>query len=374
MQLNSQHIPFVDLKWQYRQLKDEIDTAIARVIDNCSFILGPEVESFEKEFAEYIGVEYAVGTSSGTSALMTALMALGIREGDEVIVPAMTFQATAEAAALLNAHPVFVDIEPTSYGLDMNQVADSITERSKAIIPVHLYGCPVNMEELKNIAQSKDIHIIEDCAHSPGAKFNGRKTGSFADLGAFSFYPSKNLGSFGEAGIVTTDNTEFYQKCLNIRNHGAKDKFKHIYIGLNARMQGLQAAILKVKLKKLDEWNMLRRQAAAWYDVLLKDAPLSLPTNPKNTHHVYHIYPVLTENRNEIMKRMLQANIGVNLHYPSPVPLLKSFAKYGYKKGDFPIAEMVAEKELSLPCYPGMLYEQVRYVSEILLNNLREFP
>jgi len=365
---NHPFIPFVDLKIQYFQLKNEIDAAIAEVIENSQFILGPQVEYFEQKFAEYIGTKYAVGTSSGTSALQVSLLALGVGSGDEVIVPAMTFQATAEVVVQAGAKPVFVDVDPVTYTMDVNQVENLITPKTRVILPVHLYGHPAEADALCEIAAKNGIAVVEDCAHSHGAEYKSRKTGALGDIAAFSFYPGKNLGAFGEAGIVTTDDPVLYDKCLHLRNHGARQKFDHRYIGLNARMQGIQAAVLKVKLSKLEEWNSARREIAAVYIKMLAGQNLTLPVEKSYVKHVYHVYAVLLKNRDQIFRKMLDHKIMVNLHYPSPLHLLPSFSGFGYKKGDFPFSEKIALEELSLPCYPGMAVSSAEYLAETLLE------
>jgi dTDP-4-amino-4,6-dideoxygalactose transaminase len=359
-----------NLKRQHDSLRNELNEALWRVIDNSSFILGPEVNALEKRFAEYSGVDYAIGVASGTAALYLPLLALGIGSGDEVIVPAMTFFATAEAVALTGARPVFVDIDPVDFTIDRCKIERCITKHTKAIYPVHLYGHPANMREITAIAQSYKIDIVEDCAHAPGATQSEKKTGSFGTFGAFSFYPCKNLGAIGEAGMITTNNETLANLCRMYRDHGSVEKFKHNLIGTNNRLDGIQAAVLSVKLPHLDMWNKRRNQIGKMYNQLLGSIDAQLPYEEEHSFHVFHVYQMLIDNRDELYHKLQKEGIGVNLHYPVPMHLHPAFEKLGYKKGDFPVAENLAQKTISLPCYPELTDEEIVFVSDTIIKCL----
>ncbi len=365
------NIPFNDLALLHEPLRPEIDAAIRRVVESSCFILGPEVAQFEKMFAEYIGVSHAIGVSNGTTALIVALKALHLRPGDEVIVPAMTFFASAEAVAFLGARPVFVDIDPVTFTLDARKIREKITPRTRVILPVHLYGQPADMHEIAAVAQEYNLKILGDCAHAHGAKYHGRKVGAIEDIAAFSFYPSKNLGSIGEAGMVTTNDPRLAELCMMIRNHGSIKKFEHISVGINARMESLQAAVLAIKLPHLDGWNEQRRRAALFYNTHLADVPVKTPKETDSVEHVYHVYQIQLPDRDALFEKMTQRGIGVNIHYPVPMHLHKGFAYLQHDKGNFPIAEDVAAQTLSLPCYPGITEEQLMYVVNTLKELLR---
>ncbi|MCK5613276.1 DegT/DnrJ/EryC1/StrS family aminotransferase, partial [Candidatus Pacearchaeota archaeon] len=317
-------------------------------------------------FTKYIGVRHTIGTGSGTSALQVALMALGVGSGDEVILPAMTFYATGEVVALLGAQPIFVDIDPKTFNLNLEKVEASITKNTRVILPVHLYGQPVDMDPLDNIAKQYGIKILEDCAHSTGATYNGNKVGNLGTMGAFSFYPGKNIGSIGEAGAITTNDDHLAQLCREYRDHGSIKKFIHNRIGLNARMDGLQAAVLSVKLPHLDSWNESRRRIVKQYLDLLSNKVAELPQKNANIDHVYHIFQVQIEQRDKVFRLMREHGVEVNMHYPVPMHLHPGFAYLKYKKGDFPVAERLADRTLSLPCYPEMKEKQVNKVIDIL--------
>jgi dTDP-4-amino-4,6-dideoxygalactose transaminase len=356
------NIPYCDLRKLHDDLRTELDAAFHRVLHNSSFILGPEVTAFEKQFAAYIGVRHAIGTSNGTTAILVALKALGVKPGDEVIVPAMTFYATGEAVAFLGATPVFVDIHPASFNLDPLQVRRSITSKTKVILPVHLYGQAADMDALQTIALEFKLKILGDCAHAHGAMYRGKKVGSIEDIGAFSFYPSKNLGSTGEAGIVTTNDDDLALLCRRFRDHGSTKKFEHDVVGTNARMDGLSAAILAAKLPHLDQWNRERLSIARDYTVRLSDFPARLPVEQNDVGHVFHIYQMQLEARDQAIAFLSGKGIGVTIHYPVPMHLHKGFSFLGHATGAFPVAEQLARTTLSLPCYPGMTEEQRMYV------------
>jgi dTDP-4-amino-4,6-dideoxygalactose transaminase len=357
------NVPYCDLGILHAALRPEIEGAIRRVLTNSSFILGPEVAQFERQFADYIGVKHAIGTSNGTTALSVALKALGVQPGDEVIIPAMTFFATGEAAAVLGATPVFVDVDPTTLNLDPRRLRQCITARTRVILPVHLYGHPAAMDDIRQVALEYDVKILGDCAHAHGATYRGIKVGALEDIAAFSFYPSKNLGSVGESGIITTNNDELALLCRRYRDHGSIRKFEHDAVGLNARMDGLNAAVLSTKLPYLDEWNGKRREIAEYYSEQFADLPFSLPQEAHDTVHVYHIYQIQIENREQALAFLTRKGIGVTIHYPVPMHLHKGFSYLKYTLGDFPVSETHSQRTLSLPCYPGMTENQRRYVA-----------
>jgi dTDP-4-amino-4,6-dideoxygalactose transaminase len=359
-------VPFSDLTIQHKYLYEEINSSIRRVINNSAFILGEEVNSFEKEFSNYLGVKHFIGTSSGTSAIMVALKALDIGPDDEVIVPAMSFYATAEAVAFVGAKPVFTDIDPVSCNIDISQIESKISDKTRAIMPVHLYGYPANLDGIYKITSKYNLTILADCAHATGATYKGEKIGAIEDIAAFSFYPSKNLGCIGEAGGIATNNDKLADLCRKFRDHGSTRKFEHTHIGLNARMDGLNAAVLSVKLKYLDEWNNDRIRIANLYSEMLSDLNIETPTVEKNLVHVFHIYQIQLKNRDNILSKMLDKGIGANIHYPIPLHLHTGLSSLGNKEGDFPVAEILAKNTLSLPCFPYMKDEQLDYVCHIL--------
>ena len=355
-------IPFVDLKTQYLSIKDEIDEAIARVLESSQFVLGDEVIAFEDEFAAYCGALYGIAVNSGTSALHLALLAAGIGPGDEVITVPFTFVATVAAICYTGAQPVFVDIEPRSYTMDVNQVEGAITERTKAILPVHLYGQPADMDPILEIARRFNLIVIEDAAQAHGAAYKGHRVGSIGDLGCFSFYPSKNLGAYGEGGMVVTNNSDYAHTIRMLRDWGAERKYYHELKGYNYRMAGFQGAILRVKLRHLEAWTEARRAHAAQYDKLLAGSGVQAPTVMPYSRHVYHIYAVLVKNRDEVQRKLKVAGVATGIHYPIPVHLQKCFAHLGYKRGDLPIAKRVADKELSLSLFPELTDKQIDQV------------
>ncbi len=359
-------IPFCDLSLQHKSLETEIEEAIRRVIRNSSFILGPEVDLFEQRFAEYIGVKHAIGTSSGTTSLLVALKALQVGPGDEVIVPAMTFFATAEVVAFLGARPVFVDIDEKTLNINTRKIREHITPRTKLIIPVHLYGQPAEMREIRNIASEFHLKVLGDCAHAHGARYGNAKVGGIEDIAAFSFYPSKNLGCLGEAGMITTNDDELAVWCRRYRDHGSTKKFEHTCVGLNARMDGLSAAVLSTKLTYLDEWNEQRRTIARSYNSLLSGLPIQTPFEMDGVTHVYHIYQIRLLERDKAAEHLMRHGVSTTLHYPVAMHLHPGFSYLQYSKGDFPVAEQLARETLSLPCFPGMTQDQVAYVATCL--------
>jgi len=387
------NIPFVDLKAQYYSLKSEMDATIQSVLERSAFILGPEVEAFERAFADYIGVKHAIGVGSGTDALRLALEALGIDPGDEVITVANTYIATCEAISHVGATVRLVDADPRTYNIDVGKLAalveslighrpSAIGHRLKAIIPVHLYGQPADMGPIMEIAHKYGLKVIEDCAQAHGAKIRNsqspipnpqsRMVGTFGHIACFSFYPGKNLGAYGDAGAVLTNDDEIAEKVRMLRNHGQKVKYEHLVVGYCHRLDNLQAAVLNVKLPYLDGWNAARRNRAALYDKLLQDVPgIVTPYAPPEVEPVYHLYVIrVADGRRDALRRYLsEAGISTGLHYPIPVHLQQAYASLGHKPGDFPVSEQLAAQGLSLPMYPELTDELVQYV----VNRIREF-
>lgn len=354
------NIPFLDLKAQYKNIKPEIDSAIKKVIDSQSFVLGYQLEAFESEFSKYLGVNYVVGVNSGTDGLILALLCLSIGKGDEVITPANTFIATATAIAYTGATPILVDCDISTYQIDIQQVEKAITKRTKAIIPVHLYGAPAEINKLQKIAKKHKLFLIEDAAQAHGATLSNKKVGTLGDLTAFSFYPGKNLGAYGDGGAVVTNNKNLYEKLLKLRNHGQVKKYYHDSLGINSRLDEIQAAVLRVKLKRLDEWNKKRNKIADYYNKFLKN--YKTQEIIKNGKSAYHLFVIECENRGKLQKYLLDKNIHTLIHYPVPIHLQKVYKYLGYKKGDFPNAEKLAEITLSLPIYSEMTTTEVSFV------------
>jgi dTDP-4-amino-4,6-dideoxygalactose transaminase len=346
-------IPLVDLRSQRRRIAEDIDAAIARVLERCDFILGEELRLFEEEFAEYCGVPHAIGVATGTDALHLACRALNLGEGDEVIIPAMTFASTAFAVSLTGARPVLVDVRSEDALIDPSKIETAVTPRTKAIIPVHLYGNCADMAAVGAIAAKHSLTVIEDAAQAHGALYAGRRAGSLGDVGCFSFYPGKNLGAYGDGGLVTTARADIAERIRVLRNCGSAVKYHHEEIGLNSRLDTLQAAILRVKLKRLDEWNATRRRLAAHYDTALNGI-----FGIDRTHHaegsVHHLYVVRLPRRDAVLKALNAQGIGAAIHYPFAVHELTAYASLGYRPGAFPVAEDWARRCLSLPLYPEL--------------------
>ncbi len=364
-------IPFVDLKAQYISIKDEVDAAVAGVLESTQFILGNEVKAFEEEFADYCGADYGIAVNTGTSALHLALLANGIGPGDEVITVSFTFVATVAAIGYTGATPVFVDIDPVSYTLDVAQIEKAITERTKAILPVHLYGQPADMEPIMEIARRYGLAVIEDAAQAHRAEYKGRRVGSIGDLGCFSFYPGKNLGAYGEGGMVVTNNPEHARTLQMLRDWGQERRYHHVLKGYNYRMDGLQGAILRVKLRHLDAWTDARRANAERYDALLADSGIKTPTVMPYSHHVYHIYAVQAEQRDLLQQKLNEQGIQTGIHYPIPVHLQAAYSGLGYKLGDFPHSERAAGRVLSLPMHADLTSAQINTVAESLQSILQ---
>jgi dTDP-4-amino-4,6-dideoxygalactose transaminase len=367
-------VPFLDLKAQYNSIKDEVLPAIHNVLENTAYVLGKPVFDFETRFASEHGAKHCVASSSGTDANHVGLWTLGIGHGDEVIIPANTFIATAWGATLCGATPVFVDCHPESYNIDPAKVEAAITPKTKAIVAVHLYGQAADMDPLKEIAKKHNIYLLEDAAQSHFAEYKGKRIGALSDIASYSFYPGKNLGAYGEGGAITTNNDELATKSKMIRDHGGKEKYNHEILGHNYRMEGIQGAVLGVKLNHLDKWTDGRRKVAEKYRELLSDIDgIKLPTEMDYAKHVYHLYVIQvkakvgesrSENRNRLQKYLGENDIASGLHYPLPLHQQKCFENLGYKYGDFPVTEQLAEQGLSLPMYPELTNEQLNYVSE----------
>jgi dTDP-4-amino-4,6-dideoxygalactose transaminase len=356
-------IPPLDLKAQWLSIKDEISAAINAVVESQHFILGPQVQALEEEVAKYCGTKFAVGVASGTDALLLALHAAGVGPGDEVLLPTFSFIATADSVSLLGAIPVFVDIDPSTFAIDAAQLEAKITPRTRAIVPVHLYGHPADMDPINFVAQRRNLKVIEDNAQAIGAEYKDRKTGGLGDLGCISFFPSKNLGAYGDGGMIVT-NSETYSTHLRIlRNHGSPKKYYATEQGWNSRLDEMQAAILRVKLRHLDNWGLARRKNANSYTKLLKGAPgVVTPVEAPWAEHVYHQYTIRVPNRDRVQSALTEQGIGTTVYYPTPMHLQPLFASLGYHEGDLPQAEQAAKEVLSLPIYPELASEQIHRV------------
>lgn len=365
-------IPLVDLTAQYHSIQSEIDAAVHQVLENGHFILGPNVTLLEQEVATYLGARHAAGVASGTDALVIALRALGIGPGDEVIVPAYSFFATAGAVMLTGARPVFVDIKPETYCLDETQVAVRITSKTKAIIPVHLYGHPAEMSTVLDIARMHGLKVIEDNAQAFGAEYRGRKTASLGDIGCLSFFPTKNLGGYGDGGMVITNDDELAGKVRMLRAHGWKKKYFPEMLGYNSRLDELQAAILRVKLQHVDEWNLRRRVLASQYTERFSGMGIATPVEMEYARHVYHLYTVRFAERDRVQSELKSNGIASDVYYPQPLHLTEPCRPFGYRPGDFPAAEQASREALSLPLYPEMSEVQLDSVTDHIQRILEE--
>ena len=359
-------IPLVDLKAQYLTIKDDIDEAIQTVLDNTDFIQGEAVRLFEAEFAEFCGAREAIGVANGTEALHLALLACGVGQGDEVITTPFTFIATSEAVSQVGATPIFVDIDPDTYNLDPTKIEAAITDRTKAILPVHLYGRPADMDGIMDIARRHNLKVIEDAAQAHGATYKGRTIGSIGDAACFSFYPGKNLGAYGDAGAVTTNDPEIAANLRLIRDHGRRDKYEHLVLGVNGRLDTLQAAILRVKLRRLRDWTTRRQEIAATYRNLLAGLPVSLPLTRADVKSVYHVFAIRTNQRELLQAATKASGIASGVHYPIPVHLQPAYGFLGHKEGDFPTSELASQQVFSLPIYPEMTDAQIAEVADVL--------
>jgi dTDP-4-amino-4,6-dideoxygalactose transaminase len=361
-------IPFVDLKAQYRSIKGEVNEAIQGVLESCQFTLGSEVAKFEEEFAAYCGAKHGMGVNSGTSALHLALLAADIGPGDEVITIPFTFVATVSAIYYAGATPVFVDIDPRTFNMDPAALEAAITPRTRAILPVHLHGQTAEMDPILAIARKHGLVVIEDAAQAHGAEYRGRRAGSLGDMACFSFYPGKNLGAYGEGGMVVTDNPDYVRKIRMLRDWGAEKRYHHVLKGYNYRLEGIQGAVLRVKLRYLEAWTEARRAAAARYDALLAGSGVVTPTALAHNRHVYHVYAIRTQARQAWQDALQAQGIHTGIHYPIPVHLLEAFADLGYERGDFPHSESAANEVLSLPMFAELTPAQ----SETVAKAVRE--
>ncbi len=355
-------IPLVDLKSQYQSIKREIDDAISEVVESCQFILGPRVEAFEADFAKYCQTRFAFGMNSGTSALHLALLAAGVRPGDEVITVSYTFVATVAAILYTGARPALVDIDPLTCNIDVTKIEAAITPKTKVIMPVHLYGTCADMEPILDIARRHDLIVIEDAAQAHGAEYKGRRAGSMGELSCFSFYPGKNLGAYGEGGAVVTNNEKYVDVLKQLRDQGQSAKYLHERVGYNYRMEAIQGAVLGVKLRHLEEWNAARRRHAEVYAKELADSGLRLLEEPKDCKSVYHVFPLFTDQRDELREHLQANGISTGIHYPIPVHLQTGFSNLGYAEGDLPETERVCREVLSLPMYPELTSEAVTQI------------
>ncbi len=361
------NVPFLDLKVQYKEIEQEVKPMVAEAMENGAFIGGPQVTSFEEEFAQFCDSKYCIGVNSGTDALRFALIASGVGAGDEVITVPNTFIATTEAISQAGATPVFVDIDPDTYNIDVSQIEEKITQKTKAILPVHLYGQPADMDPILEIAARHNLVVIEDAAQAHGALYKGRKTGSMGRIGCFSFYPGKNLGAYGEGGAVVTQDEEIGQKIRMIRDHGQAQKYYHDLEGYNGRLDAIQAGVLRIKLRRLENWNASRRNNAATYSELLSNVDgIKVPVEADFSRPVYHLYVMLVDDRDGLQKFLGEKGIGAGLHYPLPLHFQKAYAHLGYKEGDFPVTESAAKRLISLPMFPELSREQIEYVVEAI--------
>ena len=360
-------IPLVDLKAQYQSIKPEIDNAIQGILDNTAFIGGQAVKDFECNFAKFCTASYCVGVASGTDALFLALKALNIEQGDEVIVPATSFIATSEAVTAAGGRVVFVDVDERNFNIDVSEIEAKVTGKTRAIIPVHLYGQPADMDPINKIAQRHNLKVIEDSAQAHGAEYKGRRTGTLGDVACFSFYPGKNLGAYGDAGAVVTNDEEIAEEVRMMANHGRLKKYDHLFEGVSSRLDGLQAAILDVKLRHLEEWTAARHEIAANYNNLLSDLQgVVLPKEELYARHVYHLYGIRVANRDALRECLKEKGISTGIHYPTPLPSLKAYDYLGYKSADFPVSERLAKEVLSLPMYPELTGEQVEFITNAI--------
>ncbi len=363
MKMN-QPIPYLDLPAQMRPLRKEIDAVIAKTLDNCSFCLGPDVVQFENDFARYCGAQHGIGFNSGTSALHVAMLLLNVGAGDEVITTPHTFVATSWAISYVGAKPVYVDIDDQTFTMDPKLVERAITPRTKAVMPVHLYGQPCDLDPLLEICRKHKLPLVEDAAQAHGAKYRGKVVGTFGAMSGFSFYPGKNLGAYGEGGALVTNSQPYAARARSLREHGSTQRYFHDEVGFNYRMEGIQGAVLGVKLRHLEKWTQGRRRVAQRYNELLAGTPLQLPREADYAESVYHCYVVRHPRRDDLKKHLEAQKISCALHYPLPLHLQKCYASLGYHQGDFPVAEKAARECLSLPIYPELTDEQIEIVAD----------
>jgi dTDP-4-amino-4,6-dideoxygalactose transaminase len=362
--MTTQSISFVDLHRQYEAINTEVDAAIQGVLKRADFILGSEVAAFEEDFASFCEAAYAVGVDSGASALELGLRAIEIQAGDEVLVPANSFIASASAVSATGAIPVFVDIDPSTYNIDIQQITRHITPRTRAIIPVHLYGQPADMDAILQLAEQYGLFVIEDACQAHGARYRGHRVGSIGHIGAFSFYPGKNLGAYGDGGALITNDPQIADRVRILRNCGQREKYQHILLGGNHRLDTIQAAVLRVKLQYLDGWNRLRQRNAALYTQLLAELDIVTPGASPVSDHVYHLYVVQAEQRDRLQHFLTVSGIATGIHYPVPIHLQPAYASLGYQPGDYPATEFVAPRLLSLPMFAELRSDEIQFVAE----------
>jgi dTDP-4-amino-4,6-dideoxygalactose transaminase len=382
-------VAFLDLVKQHKQIEADLEKAVQKVMRSSHFILGDEVRLFENEFASYCGAKFGVGLNSGTDALFLSLLALGVGKGDEVIVPVFTFIATANAVTYTGAKPVFVDVDQKSYNIDPQKIEKAITKKTKAIIPVHLFGQSADMDPIMNLARKRGLKVVEDACQAHGALYRSwfsrlptakhghlsreNKVGTIGDVGCFSFYPTKNLGGFGDGGMVVTNEQRLYKKLMLLRDCGRKSRYEHVVLGYNSRLDSIQAAGLRVKLKYLDCWNKMRRYNAGLYDKFLKDGQgIFTPFTADYAQHVYHIYAVRLKKRDKVLDQLKSAGIGAMINYPLPLHLQKAYSGLGYAGKDFPVAEQICREIISLPMHPLLTKNEIKYVSSVLKNSTEE--
>ncbi len=364
-------IPYLDLPAQIRGLRKEIDAALARTLDHCSFCLGPDVAQFEKDFAQFCGAKHCLGFNSGTSALHVAMLALGVGQGDEVITTPFTFVATSWAISYVGARPVFVDIDDATFNLNPALIEKAVSPVTRAVLPVHLYGQPFDVEAVLAVCRKHQLPMVEDAAQSHGAKYQGKTIGTFGEISCFSFYPGKNLGACGEGGAFVTNNPDLAARAKSLREHGSTRRYYHDEVGFNYRMEGFQGAVLGVKLKHLERWTAARRRVAKRYTELLADTPLQLPREADFAASVWHLYVVRHARRDELKKFLEDNGVGCAVHYPIPLHLQKAYAFLGHQPGAFPVAEKAARECLSLPIYPELTDEQIARVADVIKKFFR---
>lgn len=363
-------VPMVDLKVQFQGIRDEVFESLRNIIESSNYILGPSVREFEGKISEYIGVSQAIGVASGTDALHISLEALGIGDGDEVITTSFTFFATVEAILYTGARPVFVDIELDTFNIDPNKIEERITDRTKAILPVHLFGHPANMERIMDIAKRHNLYVIEDCAQAFGASIGGNRVGSFGDAGCFSFYPSKNLGAYGDGGMIVVRDEGISRRIRMLRNHGATASYIHDSVGFNSRLDEIQAGILLIKFNRIEEYNRLRKEKALKYNSLLSSI-VRCPSERKGFKHVFNLYTIMSDRRDEIQRVLREEGISSVIYYPLPLHLQKALSFLGYKYGDFPLAERASREVLSLPIYPELDDSTIERIANTVINALK---
>lgn len=360
-------IPLLDLKAQYQGIREDVQKAIDHVLESGQYIMGPEVQAFEQEVAEYCGVKHAVGVGNGTDALQIALDAHGVGPGDEVITTPFTFFATAEVISQVGATPVFVDVDPDTYNIDVAQIEQHINEKTKAIIPVHIFGQPANMDEIMSLAEKHDLFVLEDAAQAMGAEYQGKKIGGWGHAATFSFFPTKNLGGYGDGGMIVTNDDELAAKMRILRLHGSHPKkYYHNTLGYNSRLDALQAAILRIKLRHLDSWNNGRREKARLYDEKLQGLPVKTPFQAPDRKHIYHLYILQAEERDELMQYLKDHGIATGVYYPLPLHLQEVYQHLGYEEGSIPHAEFAANRTFALPVYPELTEEQIDQIVGVI--------